>query len=109
MLAARDQENLVHGHQTAAAAKPLNQGVKQLPPKTPRNRTAKTPLKIPLKDENGPVEAGEGKNKGGRGNENGHWTNMVVKGGFGDRNAFITPMGTPISTFLAFSSLSSLH
>ena len=52
MLAARDQENLVHGHQAAAAAKPLNQGLGQLLPKTPGNKVPKTPFKVPLNDEN---------------------------------------------------------
>lgn len=36
-LAVRDQENFVHNQQTAAAAKPLNQGVRGLAPKTPGN------------------------------------------------------------------------
>lgn len=36
-LAIRDQENFVHNQQTAAAAKPLNHGVKGLAPKTPGN------------------------------------------------------------------------
>jgi len=35
MFATRDQENLIHGHQTTAAAKPLNQGVRGIAPKTP--------------------------------------------------------------------------
>ncbi|KAL8660177.1 MAG: hypothetical protein Q9202_006773 [Teloschistes flavicans] len=70
MLAARDQENLVHGHQAAAAAKPLNHGVKQLPPKTPGNKPAKTPIRIPLNDENGGTVFGGGKKTAGKGNEN---------------------------------------
>ncbi|KAB8337103.1 hypothetical protein FH972_021407 [Carpinus fangiana] len=37
MLARRDQENFVHAQQTAAAAKPLNQSVRGLAPKTPGN------------------------------------------------------------------------
>lgn len=41
MLARRDQENLVHAQQTAAAAKPLNQGVRGLAPKTPSNNGRK--------------------------------------------------------------------
>lgn len=53
MFAARaDQENAVHAHQQAAAAKPLNQGIKGLAAKTPGNRAPKTPFKIPLNDEN---------------------------------------------------------
>ena len=37
MLAARDQENLLHMQHTVAANKPLNQSARLLPPKTPRN------------------------------------------------------------------------
>ena len=92
MLAARDQENLVHGHQAAAAAKPLNQGIKQLAPKTPGNRPTKTPLKIPLNDENGANVFGGGKKAIGKGTEN------VIfgpsKGGKAESKAFVTPMGT---------------
>ncbi|PKX90826.1 uncharacterized protein P174DRAFT_514817 [Aspergillus novofumigatus IBT 16806] len=59
MLALRDQENLVHTHQTVAAAKPLNHGVKQLQPRTPGARAPKTPFKVPLNDENGPLAFGK--------------------------------------------------
>ena len=102
MLASRDQENLAHGHQAAAAAKPLNQGVKQLAPKTPGNKVPKTPFKLPLNDENGPVGFGGGKTglkTGIRGNENFMTTK---KGGLGDKNAFVTPLGKPIQRFLVF-------
>jgi hypothetical protein len=58
MFAARDQENLVHGHQQVAASKPLNQGTRGLQPKTPGNKYPKTPLKVPLNDENAPVAVG---------------------------------------------------
>lgn len=94
MLAARDQENLVHGHQAAAASKPLNQGVKQLPPKTPGNKAPKTPFKIPLNDENGPPRFGKSKTgmNDGRANEN--LTTVRKKGALGDKTAFITPSGT---------------
>ncbi|MCJ1251065.1 hypothetical protein MMC30_008296 [Trapelia coarctata] len=94
MLAARDQENLVHGQQAAAASKPLNQGVRQLAPKTPANRPPKTPFKLPLNDENGAAGFGGGKlglNTVGRGNENIMMT--TKKAGLGDKNAFVTPMG----------------
>lgn len=94
MLAARDQENLVHGHQTAAAAKPLNQSSKQLQPKTPGNKVPKSPFKVPLNDENGPSRFGPGKTAlkvNGRGNEN--FMTGGKKGGLGDKNAFITPLG----------------
>ena len=73
MLAARDQENLVHGHQQAAASKPLNQGTRQLPPKTPGQRVPKTPFKVPLNDENGQGPFGgikTGLKANGKGNEN---------------------------------------
>lgn len=99
MLAARDQENLAHGHYAAAAAKPLNQGIKQLAPKTPGNKVPKTPFRIPLNDENGGFGGGKaGLKTNGKGNEN-----MVVggkKGGLGDKNAFVTPMGMDSSCSL---------
>ncbi len=87
-----DQENLVHGHQAAAASKPLNQGTRQLAPKTP-GKVPKTPFKLPLNDENNAGGFGVGKGGGktlGKGNEN-----MILgpKGGLGDKNAFVTPMG----------------
>lgn len=94
MLALRDQENLVHGHQAAAASKSLNQGLKQLPPKTPGNKAPKTPFKIPLNDENGLATLGGDKNgfrANGRGNEN--FLTGGKKKGLADRNAFITPLG----------------
>ncbi|KAJ5092098.1 hypothetical protein NUU61_006968 [Penicillium alfredii] len=73
MLALRDQENLVNTHQTAAAGKPLNQGLKQLAPKTP----GKTPFKVPLNDENNPLAFGK----------------RTVKGnGKPGKDAFMTPM-----------------
>lgn len=92
MLAARDQENLVHGHQTAAASKPLNHGTRQLAPKTPGNNP-KTPFKIPLNDENGRGLGGGKTSLKTRTNAN---ENMVIgakKGGMRDKNAFVTPMG----------------
>lgn len=92
MLAALDKENLVHGHQTAAASKPLNQTVKHLPPKTPGNKVLKTPFKIPLNDENGPPRFGKlGQEANSRGNENP--TTGEGKGGFLQKNTFITPLG----------------
>ncbi|KAI4103316.1 MAG: hypothetical protein L6R37_003877 [Teloschistes peruensis] len=91
MLAGRDQENLVHGHQAAAAAKPLNKGVKQLPLKTPGNKPAKTPIRIPLNDENGGTVFGGGKKVAGKGNENTIFG--ASKGGGLESKAFVTPMG----------------
>lgn len=98
MFAALDKENLVHGHQTAAASKPLNQTVKHLPPKTPGNKVPKTPFKIPLNDENGPPRFGKlGLEVNSRGNENP--TTGGGKGGFLQKNSFITPSGTYIILF----------
>ena len=92
MLAARDQENLTYVHQAAGAAKPLNQGLRQAPPKTPGNKAPKTPFKLPLNDENG--IGGIGSLKGGlkvigKGNEN---ATAGKKGGLGNQNVFVTPM-----------------
>lgn len=85
MLAFRDQENLAHSHQTVAASKPLNQSTRQLQPKTPGNRPPKTPLKVPLKDENDPLAFGKKTVKTiGKQNEN---TRPSAK------DAFVTPMG----------------
>lgn len=93
MLAARDQENLVHAHQTVGASKPLNQGARQLAPKTPGNKVPKTPFKIPLNDENGGIGGGKAVLKtNGKGNEN--MVTGMKKGGQGEKNAFVTPMGT---------------
>lgn len=84
MLAARDQENLVHGHQQAAASKPLNQITK-----TPGNKYPKTPLKIPLQDENAPAGFG-GKSVKGKELEG---FAIGKNGKTFDKNAFVTPMG----------------
>lgn len=83
---------MVHAHQAAGAAKPLNQGLRQAPPKTPGNKVPKTPFKLPLNDENG--NGGAGPFKGGlrtigKGNEN---AVTGKKGGLGVQNAFITPV-----------------
>ncbi|KAL4893361.1 hypothetical protein BDV59DRAFT_30033 [Aspergillus ambiguus] len=91
MLAFRDQENLVHTHQTVAASKPLNQGAKQLQPRTPGARAPKTPFKIPLNDENDPLAFGKRTVKG-----NGKGTvklNQNAKPSVKD--AFVTPAADP--------------
>ncbi|KIW03351.1 uncharacterized protein PV09_05559 [Verruconis gallopava] len=87
MLAARaDQENAVHARQTAAAAKPLNQGVQGFSAKTPGNRAPKTPFKVALNDENRVEVFGKsalgtnGKNLGGK-----------QQLGKADKNLFQTP------------------
>ncbi|KAI1614628.1 hypothetical protein EDD36DRAFT_474499 [Exophiala viscosa] len=78
MLAARDQENLVHTRQTAAAGKPLNQNIRALQAKTPGN--LKTPFRASKNDENQPF-AFKGQQKNG-------------KDGPGklDKNTFVTPL-----------------
>lgn len=71
-------ENAIHAHQTAAAAKPLNQGLKGLAPKTPGN-------KLPKNDENAAIQPG--KTGGGKGGKEG--------GGLkGEGWGFVTPAGT---------------
>ncbi|TKA58208.1 hypothetical protein B0A49_09889 [Cryomyces minteri] len=92
IFVAQDQENFVHGQQTAAAAKPLNQGINRFGSKTPSNKPPKTPFKLPHNDENAAFRAGKSVLKtNGKGHEN------VVfggkKGGDVDKNAFITPAG----------------
>ena len=81
-----DQENLIHGQQTAAAAKPLNQGVKGYGAKTP---APKTPFRVPLNDEN--VAYGGGKSAlktNGKAQLGG-----AKKGANVESNAFVTPAG----------------
>ncbi|KAI9850580.1 MAG: hypothetical protein M1838_005430 [Thelocarpon superellum] len=92
MLALRDQENLLHGHQTAAAAKPPSQPTKNGPTNPPSRKAPKTPFKLPLNDENAPAALG------GRsvGKANGATVLGTKKGGMGDRGAFVTPMGPRI-------------
>ncbi len=92
MLAARAQENLVLGHQNGAAMK-QQQGQARLHPKTPGARYPKTPIKIPLNDENAAhVVGGVKGNLTGRarGNEN-VLTSKAFKGL--DKSSFVTPMG----------------
>ncbi|RAL15637.1 uncharacterized protein BO97DRAFT_468513 [Aspergillus homomorphus CBS 101889] len=85
MLALRDQENLVHNHQTVAASKPLNQGVRHLQPKTPGARAPKTPFKVPLNNENDPLAFGKRTVKGA-----GKQKELA-------KDAFITPLADPRS------------
>lgn len=93
MFAARDQENLISGHHTVAASKSLNQSTRTAPPKTPGNKFPKTPLKVPLHDENAP--GGYGGAKSVLGTKGKGLENMMTgkKGGLGDKNAFVTPLG----------------
>ncbi|KAG0645393.1 hypothetical protein D0Z07_8993 [Hyphodiscus hymeniophilus] len=88
MFSTRDQENLVHGHQQVAASKPLNQSTRSLQPKTPGNKYPKTPLKIPLHDENAPAGFG-GKSVKGKGLEN----LATGKKATFNKDDFVTPMG----------------
>ena len=91
MFAARDQENLVHGHQTAAASKSLNQSTRQHAPKTPGKQIPKTPFKIPINDENA-IGARKTKLKGNAGGNENIFTGG--KGlGAGDKTSFVTPLG----------------
>ncbi|KAI0012837.1 hypothetical protein F4779DRAFT_535245 [Xylariaceae sp. FL0662B] len=99
MLAARDQENLVFNRQNGAALKQQQQQGqvnRQLQPKTPGARYPKTPIKVPLNDENGTHAVGGGKSiMGGRskGNEN-VMTTKGTKGTKGlDKSNFVTPLG----------------
>ncbi|KAJ8113050.1 hypothetical protein ONZ43_g5245 [Nemania bipapillata] len=76
MLAARDQENLTASHQHGAAIKQQQgQTRAQFGPKTPGAKFSKTPLKVPLNDENGAHAM----------------TSKVFKGS--DKSNFVTPMG----------------
>ena len=79
MLAARDQENLIHTRQTAATGKSINQNVRLLHPKTPGN--LKTPFRPARQNENQPIDF-----KGQK---------AVGKDGLSklDKSAFVTPAG----------------
>lgn len=78
MLAAHDQENLVSIHQTAVNNK--QQGTTRgLQPKTPGARHPKTPLKVPLNDENA------ARGLGGKG--------VLVNKTKSDRSQWVTPAG----------------
>ena len=90
MFVSRDQENLIQGHQQAAASKPLNQGIRGLQSKTPGHKLPKTPFKIPLNDENAPGGLGGGKSVKSNGLDG--LKTAARKPNF-DKNAFITPMG----------------
>lgn len=79
MFAAHDQENLVAMHQTAATTK--QQNARTLQPKTPGARFPKTPLKIPLNDEN--VARGAG------------GKSILTNKTKADRPQFVTPGGKP--------------
>jgi len=92
MLASRDQENFIHARQTAAAAKPVNQGIRALQPKTPGNNAPKTPFKVPLNDENHPLALGGKNTVKVHGNQK---ENLMrpAKDGIAENHTFITPLG----------------
>lgn len=91
MLAVRDQENRVHAHQTVAAGKSLNHSTK-----APGARAPKTPLKVPLNDENGPVAFGKKTVKG-----NGKQSENVKPA----KDAFVTPSGKAHQDLLCCSGI----
>lgn len=70
VLAANDQENLVHSLQAGAAGKSLNASLKA-------SKAPKTPFKVPLNDENAVAKGGK----------------SVFKTGLKADNAFVTPAG----------------
>ncbi|PIA90643.1 hypothetical protein CB0940_11107 [Cercospora beticola] len=77
MFATRNQdENAINAQQQVAAAKPLNQSVRGLAPKTPANKpTFKTPARDNKHDENSKLDFGKAGGKPGK----------------ADLNAFVTP------------------
>lgn len=88
ILAANDQENLVHNLHAGTAGKPLNAGLKGFNAKTPGNKAPKTPFKIPLNDENAVTKGGKTNGKG-----KGNVLMTGKKDGGLDANAFVTPAG----------------
>ncbi len=103
MLAARDQENRVFSHQAGAVAKQQN-----LQPKTPGARFPKTPLKVPLNDENATRVLG-GKSvlgdRPGGGNENIRTVGRGAKGA--EKSNLVTPLGMCIDSQIPYLHLSS--
>ncbi|OIW29969.1 hypothetical protein CONLIGDRAFT_680765 [Coniochaeta ligniaria NRRL 30616] len=90
MLAAhKDQENLAFSHQAGAVAKQQqqSQGFRTLQPKTPGARYPKTPLKIPLNDEN--ATHGLGGKSVLRPKNNNENITTIGKGG---KSNFVTPL-----------------
>ncbi|KAF2201838.1 hypothetical protein GQ43DRAFT_440217 [Delitschia confertaspora ATCC 74209] len=78
LLAANDQENLVHNLHTGPTGKPLNHGtLKAFGAKTPGPKAPKTPFKVSLNDENAAGKTGKTLKTIGKGNA----------------GAFVTPAG----------------
>jgi hypothetical protein len=92
MLASRDQENLVHARQTAAAAKPMYQGIRALQQKTPGNNAPKTPFKVLPNDQNHPLTHGGSKAVKVQGNQKENFMRQG-KDGISYNHTFITPLG----------------
>lgn len=85
MFATRlNQENDIYEQQVAAAAKPLNQGVRGLAPKTPAHKqnAPKTPFRTGKNDENAVVANAK----------------TVTKGGRLDKNTLVTPASELMET-----------
>lgn len=105
MLAAHiDQENMVHAHQTAAAAKDHattsaasnNNAMvgKTFGAKTPGTRAPKTPFKVPLNDENAPFQAGKSVLRtNGKGTSVADRRLFTGKKAVVESSAFVTPAG----------------
>jgi len=94
-ISVRDQENLAHAHQQVAAAKPLNQGVRGLAPKTPGNNANRNGV-------NG---------RTGRANRGQDDENMFLGGGKTGKTGkptFITPLGMS-PTCSIFSAIPNLR
>lgn len=91
MFVTRQQnENAIYEQQTAAAAaKPLNQGLKGLAAKTPATKASKTPFRVPLNDENAVFGGGKTRGKG----KDGVLFNKG-EGSKAEQSAFHTPSGT---------------
>lgn len=97
MLAAhQDQENLAFSHQAGAVAKQQQQtqGFRTLQPKTPGTRYPKTPLKIPLNDEN--ATHGLGGKSVLRAKDNNENIATIGKGG---KSNFVTPLGKLVELY----------
>ncbi|KAK2750190.1 hypothetical protein FQN57_004687 [Myotisia sp. PD_48] len=92
ILSARDQENLVNAHRAAAISKSLNQGIRQLQPKTPSNNAPKTPFRTQGNDENMPFTFGGG--KPGLTTRRACSENALIPSKDGQSTTFVTPMAT---------------
>lgn len=94
MFAAHDQENLVSIHQTVANGK-QHGTTRGLQPKTPGARYPKTPLKVPLNDENA------ARGLGGK--------SILNNKTRTDRSQWVTPAGERIPFWTALDTTSKAH